>query len=466
MALYFGMIPAGRVNASRPFVLLALLLLCLEPRAVRGADAPPLITVGEVTETSAVVWARWDGLGPVTVEYRARGGERDDLRRAAAQATAAKDFTVKILLTGLSPFTAYEYRVSAGGFAVAGHFRTAPPPGRPEPVTFLWSGDLGGAGHCRDPREGYRIFAPMTRLAPDFFLFVGDTIYADHRCRPGTVPGADFAAQTLREFRLKHRYNRADPQVQAFFQATAVYAIWDDHEVVNDFAGPSERLMPIGRQAFLEYWPIVPLPEEPGRLYRRIPWGQILELFVLDTRQYRSPNSMADGPGKTMLGERQRRWLLDGLAASNAVWKIVVSSVTLSVSTGRDHRDGWASGSTALSAERSPSGFEHELQMIVRALADLRIKNLVWISADVHHAEIIRYRPRVDFTFYELIAGPLSASRGRPRPLDQTLSPVSLFARGDFFNFGQIALDAHGLTVRIYDEGGVPQFKHTIAPQP
>jgi alkaline phosphatase D len=60
-----------------------------------------------------------------------------------------------------------------------------------------------------------------------------------------------------------------------------------------------------------------------------------VELFILDTRQYRSRNSEPDGPGKSMLGETQRRWLLDGLAASDAVWKVVVTSVTLSVPTGR-----------------------------------------------------------------------------------------------------------------------------------
>ena len=64
-----------------------------------------------------------------------------------------------------------------------------------------------------------------------------------------------------------------------------MYAIWDDHEVKNDFAGPSEPLMPVGRQAFLDYWPIPPPPDEPTRLYRKVRWGKLLEVFILDTRQ-------------------------------------------------------------------------------------------------------------------------------------------------------------------------------------
>src|SRR6185436_8653953 len=123
------------------------------------------------------------------------------------------------------------------------------------------------------------------------------------RCAgPETVPGANFVANTLTEFRAKHRYNRADPGVQHYFRRSSVYAIWDDHEVRSDFSGPHERLMPVGRAAFLDYFPILPPADEPGRLYRCFRWGRLLELFILDTRQYRSRNTALDGPDKTMLG--------------------------------------------------------------------------------------------------------------------------------------------------------------------
>ncbi len=444
-------------------LLLTFVLVVLAPFVGWGSDPAVIVTIGEVGDSRAVIWARWDG-GRVIVEYGVGLGRPGEIKRAEALATASTDFTVKIPLMGLSPSTRYDYRVSAGASSVVGGFRTAPPPAKAEPVTFVWSGDLGGSGNCRDPVNGYPIFAAMTRLAPDFFLFVGDTIYADHRCGRGAVPGADFVATTLQQFRLKHRYNRADPLVQTFFRGTSVYPIWDDHEVRNDF-DPSDPLMPVGREAFFDYWPIVPPPEEPHRLYRRVRWGRLLELFVLDTRQYRSPNSQADGPGKSMLGERQRRWLLEGLGASDAVWKIVVSSVTLSVPTGRVHRDGWANGSTPFFREGSSTGFEHELQGVVRSLGERGIRNIVWLTTDVHHAEIIRHAPRPDLAFYEFIAGPLSASRGRPSQLDHTLNPVSLFAQGDFLNFGQVAVDAQGLTVRIYDEQGKIHFESAFPPQ-
>jgi len=388
-------------------------------------------------------------------------------RRFAATAEAATDYTAKIPLEGLRPATAYRYRVRAGSAEADGSFRTAPAAAAAAPVRFLWSGDLGGGGRCRSPSAGYPIFEAMAARRPDFFLFVGDTIYADHLCPvPENLPGADFRAWSLPGYRAKHRYNRADPVLQAFFRTTSVYAIWDDHEVRNDFAGPTEPLMPVGRQAFLEYWPIRPPPEEPGRLYRRVRWGRLLELFILDTRQYRSPNAAPDGPGKTMLGAAQRAWLTAGLAASDARWRVVVSSVSLSIPTGRLARDGWANGSTAADPAGSPTGFEHELMGIVRTLETRGVRQVVWVVADVHRAEVLRHAPRPGLVFHELVAGPLSASFGRPGLLDDTLRPTRLFGEGGYASFGEVEVTEAALTVRILDGAGRVRFSTAIRPAP
>jgi phosphodiesterase/alkaline phosphatase D-like protein len=215
-----------------------------------------------------------------------------------AVAAPAGDFTVKLRLQLLRPGTRYRYAVTQGAVAVDGEFVSAPAPGSPARVRLSWSGDLGSRAHCRHVTAGYPIFRALAHQQPDLFLFVGDTVYADHICEgPDRVRGSDFRAVSLKEFWAKHRYNRADASVQAFFRRTAVYAIWDDHDVRNDFAGPTEPLMPVGRQAFLDYFPIVPPAEEPGRLYRRFRWGGALEVFILDTRQYRSRNT--DPTGRT-----------------------------------------------------------------------------------------------------------------------------------------------------------------------
>ncbi len=431
-----------------------------------SADSPLLVTVGEVTDTSAVVWGRGFEERALTVEHAPAAGGSP--RAASVTLTRNADLTGKVALTGLSPATRYTYRVRHGGESVAGSFVTAPPRDQARPLTFLWSADLGGGRTgCRHIRDGYPIFRAMGERKPDFFLFVGDTIYADIRCGgPDRVPGYDFAAATLDEFREKHRYNRADPAVQEFFRTTSVYAIWDDHEVKNDFAGTVEPLMPVGRRAFIEYWPLQPPPEEPTRLYRKFRWGKLLEVFILDTRQYRSSNQDPDGPGKTMLGVPQRRWLIDNVSTSTAVWKAVVSSVPLSVPTGRPSaHDSWSNANPLGFPEENATGFAVERDLILRTFRDRGVKNLFWLVADVHHAELIRHSPWPDFAFHEFIAGPLSASHGRPRPLDMGLNPRSLFGLGEIDNFGEVTIDPVGLTVRIIDVTGSVRFTHTIGPE-
>lgn len=424
-----------------------------------------LVASGDVAASSAIVWARAPRGGEVRIEYGPTA-EPAARRSVVVRAAADADFTVRARLEGLRPGTRHTYRVTAGGASAEGGFTTAPAADERAPVKLLWSGDLGSARNCRHASAGYPIFRAMARHRPDLFLFVGDTIYADHSCSgPDFVPGNEFVALTLDGFRAKHRYNRSDEAVGAFLRETSVSAIWDDHEVRNDFAGTTDPLMPDGRQAFLEYWPIEPPAEEPGRLYRRLRWGALLEVFILDTRQYRSPNAMPDGPAKTMLGAAQRRWLTDGVAASTATWKLVVSSVSLSVPTGRSARDSWSNATVWGLPEQNGTGFAVERDGILKTLRDRGVRNLVVLSADVHHAELIRHRPAPDFAFHEFIAGPLAASLGQPRPLDAALNPHTLFATGRVRNFGEVVVEPTHLTVRIVDEAGKVLFTHTIGPQ-
>ena len=168
------------------------------------------------------MWARAIRAGEVAIEVTPAGGAPQRMARPAAD---ADDLIVRVALDGLSPATRHRYVVSQGGERVEGEFATAPVPTEPARVSFLWSGDLGGGGFCRLLDGGYRIFRAMARHPADFFLFAGDTIYADVPCnRPGVVPGADFVATTLTEFRARHRYNREDAAVQDFLRRTPVFA--------------------------------------------------------------------------------------------------------------------------------------------------------------------------------------------------------------------------------------------------
>jgi alkaline phosphatase D len=167
-----------------------------------------------------------------------------------------------------------------------------------------------------------------------------------------------------------------------------------------------------------------------------------------------------------MLGPAQRAWLLDRLTRSDAVWKLVVSSVPLSVGTGRFVRDSWANTANPLVADGDHTGFEHELLEIVQALAAQRVRNVVWLAADVHFAAVVRLAPRPGLVMHELIAGPLHARYGYPRWFDRTLGPTPLFAEGGYDNFGELRIDASGLAVRIVDATGRERFATTLGPEP
>lgn len=438
--------------------LAALAAGAADPPAPPPATAPLLVTAGDVQATSAIVWARAPAPGPLALRVEPDGGGAA-VFEPAVTASPARDLTHRWSVAALRPDTRYRYTVTAGVETAAGAFRTAPADDVPGPLTLLWSADLGARGHCRTP-GGWAIFDAMARRRPDLFVFAGDTIYADHRCAsPPAVPGADFVARTLDDFRAKHRYNRADPSVQAFLRAAPVVATWDDHDVRNNFAGTDEDLMPAGRAAFLDYWPVTPAPGEPGRLHRRLRWGRLVELFVLDTRQYRSPNWWPDSFDKTMLGDAQRRWLVESVAASDAVWKIVVSSVPLSIPKAGPFADSWARRSML----GWTTGFAVERNQVLAALAARGVRDLVFLVGDVHFAALLAHE-RNGFVFHEFVAGPLAARRQRARQPGDDLATRVLYARGDVDSFGEIAVDERGLTVRLLDGEGQVLATHELVP--
>lgn len=439
-----------------------LLLAIIAPRALTPASLPDLdgaailVTVTEVEPDRATLWLRAEGDRRARIAYRPEDGTAESTAAEEVAPRPESDSTGRLVLRRLRPGTRYRYEIEVGEERVAGVFRTAPAATDDQPVRFVWSGDLGGAGHCRDAEDGYRIFRAMARQHADFFLFLGDTAYVDQPCGGPSPAQAGTPEAVLGAFHAKHRYNRADRIMQRFLRTTPVYAIWDDHEVGNNFAGSSEPLMPIGRRAFQDYWAIDGPPEEPGRLYRRVRWGRHVELFILDTRQYRSPNTDHDGPAKTMLGDAQRRWLLESVERSDATWKVIVTSVPLGMFTGGAFSDSW-SNVGMLGFPRPGVGFVHERNLILRTLRERRVTNLVFLSGDVHHAELIRHEPVAGWVVHEFVAGPLAARQGFRRLLDRSLGSRSLGSLGWAHNFGEIAVDGETLAVRILDISGTPR---------
>jgi alkaline phosphatase D len=445
---------------------------------------PQGIAVGDVTSQSALLWLRTDGPMMVQVEWAPVAAWDTVSKMATAVAHVARsplfttasesDFTLAVPLEGLTPATRYRLYVSVGTkgregtstearVAARGEFTTLPDAKSHVPVTLAWSGDLGGQGRCRRGAAGYPIFDVMRAQQLDFFLFLGDTMYSDSLCpSPPNEPGADFLATTLAEYRARHRYQRGAEALRRFLETTPVCAIWDDHEVRNDFSGPFDSRMPVGRQALREYWPIRAAADDPHRLYRRVRAGADLDLFILDTRQYRSRNVDQDGPAKTMLGEKQLQWLLSGLAESTATWKVIVTSVPLSIPKGGSAvvpgNDGWAGGP-------GYPGFEWERQVLVDHILGRRMKNVVFLAGDVHHVQANAYDPNGDGIpdFHEFVAGPLSAASDRLTPANVELHPTTLINEGGYMNFGLVRVTKSSFDVKILDEIGATRFSHHLA---
>jgi alkaline phosphatase D len=453
-----------------------------------GSDfLPQGIAVGDVGSQSALLWLRTDGPASVQIEWATvsrweRASKSATVmapvsRTASIMTTAETDYTVTIPLEGLSPATRYRYHVLVGSadqaarrlsasLAAMGEFTTLPDEKTSAVVTFAWSGDLGGQKRCRQGAGGYPIFDIIRRQHPDFFLFLGDTIYSDYICpSPPNEPGADFKGTTLQTYRVRHRYQRGAEALRRFLETTPVYVTWDDHEVRNNFAGPYEEQMPAGRQALREYWPIASPAHDPHRLYRRVRYGADLELFILDTRQYRSRNADPDGPAKTMLGAAQLAWLLDGLRTSTATWKAIVTSVPLSIPKGGDVNvpgyDGWAGGPDG-------TGFERERRVIVDTILEHKLKNVVFLAGDVHLVQANAYDPDQNgvIDFHEYIVGPLSARHGVLTAWDEGLHPTRLFYESGFDNFGLVRVTKDEFAITVLDEAGTKRFSHVVPAKP
>jgi alkaline phosphatase D len=389
----------------------------------------------DVTASSALVWLRPRGPARVQVEY----GLARDFAGAAltspVDAMSDRDFTVTVELTDLQPGHEYFYR---GAIATAtgavergavGRFRTAPSSG--QEFRFGWSGDMEAT------HQPYALLDRVVAQAPDFFLLVGDTIYADSP--------RDQTATSLAGYREKHRENRDDPYLQRLLARAAVSAIWDDHEVANDFDSSYPTLVE-GRTALREYWPM--RTADPTILYRRLSWGPAVDVFILDTRQYRSPNVTPDGSRKTMLGRRQKDWFKEELRASRAPFKFVVSSVPFLGPFGIDK---W-------------NGFATERDELKRYFKRERIGGIVFLSADMHVAMDLADRDGLR----DFIAGPIGAwPFCRIAPRRGPLRNTERFSLCDTYNYGLVTVRPEAsppeIEVQILDGQNTVRYSTRIA---
>ncbi|MHA5048568.1 alkaline phosphatase D family protein [Streptomyces sp. SD15] len=394
----------------------------------RAAEAPTFlhgVASGDPLPDGILLWTRvtptaaaipGSGLGPDTeVSWTVAKDKAftNVVAKGSLTATAASDHTVKADIRGLQPATDYWFRFSAGGTdSPAARTRTAPAADAAVP------GLRFGVVSCANWEAGY--FSSYRHLAArgdlDAWLHLGDYIYeygtGEYGTRDTVVrPHAPtHEILTLADYRTRHGRYKTDPDLQALHAAAPVVAIWDDHEFANDtWSGGAENhtegsegtwaaRQAAAKQAYFEWMPV--RPAIAGTTYRRLRFGKLADLSLLDLRSFRSQqvavgNGEVDDPDRTLTGRAQLDWLKAGLKASDTSWRLVGNSVMISpFAVGSLSADllkplakllGLPQDGLALNTDQW-DGYTDDRRELLAHLRSHAIRNTVFLTGDIHMA--------------------------------------------------------------------------------
>nr|WP_119611971.1 alkaline phosphatase D family protein [Streptomyces acidiscabies] len=416
------------VKAAAATAVLAGPLAAALPARAASETTPAFLhglASGDPLADGVLLWTRvtptaealpGSGLGPDTeVEWViARDKALTDIAaRGTVTATAASDHTVKADVRGLAPATDYWFRFSAGTtLSPVARTRTAPA------ADASVAGLRFGVVSCANWEAGY--FASYRHLAArndlDAWLHLGDYIYEYGTGQYGTrgkvirphVPTHEII--TLADYRARHGNYKTDGDLQALHAKAPVVAIWDDHEFANDsWSGGAENhaegaegtwtaRQAAAKQAYFEWMPV--RPALAGTTYRRLRFGKLADLSLLDLRSFRSQqvktgNGSVDDPERTITGRAQLDWLKAGLKSSDTTWKLVGNSVMISpFAIGSLAADifkplakllGLPEEGIALNTDQW-DGYTDDRRELLAHLRSNAISNTVFLTGDIHMA--------------------------------------------------------------------------------
>ena len=484
-----------------------------------GQNRPQIpfgVQTGDITPGRAIVWSRSDRSARMIVEYSTTESLQNSKRIIGPAAIESSDFTARVDLSGLPSGQKIFYRVSFQDLEntkltsepVLGSFNT--PPNTRRDVNFVFGGDVCGQGWGINPEfGGMKIYEEMQKTQPDFFIHSGDTIYADGVIQPEvklddgsiwknlTTPEKSKVAETLDEFRGNHRYNLLDVNFRRFNSEIPTLAQWDDHEVRNNWY-PGQRLDDDNRytvksidllaarakRAFLDYLPLRFNADDPEQVYRGFNYGPMLDVLMLDERSYRGPNTTnrqtTINDESVFMGSAQVSWIKQRLLASKATWKVIASDMPIGIIVG----DTGGKYEAFANGNGPALGRELELAELLRFIKRNRIKNVIWVTADVHYCAAHYYNPaKAQFTdfspFWEFVAGPLNAGTFGPGQMDDTFGPEVKFTgipkgmkanrspKDGFQFFGAVKIDGKTsvMTVSLHDITGKKLYSIDLNPE-
>ncbi|NNJ26280.1 alkaline phosphatase D family protein [Alienimonas chondri] len=347
------------------------LLLLAAPAGAAAAGFANGVKIGEVTPDSAVLWVRltahdeagnrvkqWTPEAPNwtvpglagEVRFRITANDAEESRTTEWTAVDGdSDFCHQTTVDGLEPATLYQVVAEARTGGETGDetatfdasFRTAPAADSETPLTFVVS-TCQEFDTSDDFENGHKIYRSMLELDPAFFVQTGDTLYYDRK-----KPLAKEMATA------RYRWNRmyAFPNFVAFHRRIPSYWMHDDHDLLKDDAWPGQTYGDLTWEQGLKIWDEqIPQSDKPYRSFR---WGEHVEIWLPEGREFRSPNTMPDGPDKTIFGEEQWRWLEESMRGSDATYKLFLSATPV-VGPDRDRKKD----------NHANAAFEHEGQRL------------------------------------------------------------------------------------------------------
>ncbi len=288
----------------------------IEPRG-RQRDAIPTVEYPDGVSVDTLEGASPGVEGQVRVRYRKVGSE-EWMETGWQDVDPAQDYTAQIELSGLEPAAEYELMVdgrhadSEPGSSAEGGFKTAARPDEPQKVVFTVS--TGQAYPDQDHPDGFKIYGQILKLDPSFFVHTGDIIYYDNLAKNAA----------LARWHWQRTYGL--PTNVAIHRQVSSYFIKDDHDTLVNDCWPSMETTYMGDLTFEQGKAI--FREQVGmgeRTYRTVRWGEDLQIWMVEGRDFRSPNEMPDGPEKTIWGTEQMEWFQRTLQESDATFRILIS---------------------------------------------------------------------------------------------------------------------------------------------
>jgi alkaline phosphatase D len=402
----------------------AALGACAALPAAAQASYPFALGVasGYPLPSGVTLWTRLTGaLEPASILVKWEVAADESMHRIvrSGEALAHPDWahSVHVDVQGLEPERWYWYRFSAGDAqSRVGRTRTAPSAqAQPARLRFAFAS-------CQQYEQGYYgAYRHIVADEPDLVAFLGDYIYESSWGRDHVRSHGAPEPYDLDQYRARYALYRSDPDLQEAHAACPWIAIWDDHEVDNDYArdrsedGMDRKAFLLRRAAaYRAYWEHMPLPAgmrpegRRMRIYTQLAWGELARFYLLDMRQYKSwqacPRPGRRGgsntidvtectrltaPGRTMLGRAQERWLERALGASRSRWNVIAQTTRMAQFDQKPGpgRRAWTDGWDGYSAART---------RLLDSFVSKKVSNPVVIGGDIHSFNVSQLKQDFD----------------------------------------------------------------------